>query len=264
MPRRRSSSTIGWWTASASASACSRSMPGHRRVAAHAAGVRPFVAVVDPLVVLGRRHRHRALAVAEREQRQLLALEELLEHDLGVAEAPLGEELLDRRARRRLVGADHHALAGGERVGLEHERIGRARRAARAPPCASRAPRSPRSERPPRASAPWRSASSPRCWAASPLGPNARIPASASASTTPATSGTSGPTTTRSTSRSRGRGDDSVDVLGADVEALHLVLGDARRCPARTAAPGTAGCAAAAHERVLAPAAADHQDPRHV
>ena len=56
----------------------------------------PLVAVEDALVVLRRRQRHRALAVAEGQQRQLLPLEELLEHDLVVAEAPLAEEV--RRA----------------------------------------------------------------------------------------------------------------------------------------------------------------------
>ena len=74
------------------------SKPGHRRVAAHAAGVRPAVAVEDPLVVLGRGERDDVLAVAERQQRELLAVEELLEHDLGRAEAPLDEERLDRLA----------------------------------------------------------------------------------------------------------------------------------------------------------------------
>ena len=52
---------------------------GHRRVAAHATRVRALVAVEDPLVVLGGRQRHHVLAVAEGEQRELLALEELLE-----------------------------------------------------------------------------------------------------------------------------------------------------------------------------------------
>ena len=58
----------------------------------------PAVAVEDPLVVLGRGQRHDVLAVAERQQRELLALEELLQHDLGRAEAPLDEEDLDRLA----------------------------------------------------------------------------------------------------------------------------------------------------------------------
>ena len=76
-----------------------RAEAGHRRVAAHAAGVGALVAVEDPLVVLGRGERHDVLAVAERQQRELLALEELLEHDRRRAEALLGEEDVDRLAR---------------------------------------------------------------------------------------------------------------------------------------------------------------------
>ena len=106
----------------------SRSIPGHRRVAAHAAGVRALVAVEDPLVVLGGRHRHGALAVAQGEQRQLLAVEELLEHHARLAEAALTEERLDRLARLGLVLADDHALARGQHVGLEHGRVRRARK----------------------------------------------------------------------------------------------------------------------------------------
>ena len=59
----------------------------------------PLVRVEDALVVLGGRERHRALAVADREQRQLLALEELLEHDLGVPEAAFAEEDVEGGAR---------------------------------------------------------------------------------------------------------------------------------------------------------------------
>jgi hypothetical protein len=40
---------------------------GHGRVAAHSARVRALVVVVDALVVLRGRKRHRALAVADRE-----------------------------------------------------------------------------------------------------------------------------------------------------------------------------------------------------
>ena len=62
-------------------SATSASASGHRRVAAHAAGVRAGVAVADPLVVARRGERDGALAVAQREQRELVAVEELLDHD---------------------------------------------------------------------------------------------------------------------------------------------------------------------------------------
>ena len=101
--------------------------PGHRRVAAHAAGVGTLVAVEDALVVLRGRERHGALAVAERQQRELLALEELLQHHLGLAEALLAEEHVDRLARLALVLGDDHSLARREHVRLQHRGIRRAR-----------------------------------------------------------------------------------------------------------------------------------------
>uniref|UniRef100_A0A6J6A132 Unannotated protein n=1 Tax=freshwater metagenome TaxID=449393 RepID=A0A6J6A132_9ZZZZ len=94
-----------------------------RAVGAHPAGVWPLVAVEDPLVILSGRHRHRALAVAECQQRQLLALEELLDNDLPVAEAPLDEELLKRLARLCFIGRDHYPLAGSQSVKLDHGRV---------------------------------------------------------------------------------------------------------------------------------------------
>jgi hypothetical protein len=96
---------------------------GDRRVGAHAAGVGSLVAVEDPLVIAGGRHRDRALTIAEREQRELLALEVLLDDDRLRAEAMLDEEGFERRARRGLVGGDHDALAGGQAVGLQHRGV---------------------------------------------------------------------------------------------------------------------------------------------
>jgi hypothetical protein len=96
----------------------------HRGVAAHAAGVRALVAVEDALVVLRRRQRHGTVAVAERQQRHLLPVEELLQHHLGLAEPPLAEEHVEGGARLALVGGDDHALARGQHVGLEYGRVG--------------------------------------------------------------------------------------------------------------------------------------------
>ena len=136
--------------------------PRHRRVAAHAAGVRALVAVADPLVVLRRREREDVLAVAEREQRELLALQELLEHHLGRPEAPLGEERLDGLARLGLRLADDHALARppGRRPSGPP---GSSRRSGGQAPSRGCAPRraTPWPRRP-RPSAPWRRPSSPR------------------------------------------------------------------------------------------------------
>jgi len=99
--------------------------PRHRRVAPHAARVRTPIAVEDALVVLRRRERDGALAVAQGEQRQLLAVEELLQHHLRLAEALLGEEDVEGGARRPLVLGDDHALSRREHVGLEHGRVRR-------------------------------------------------------------------------------------------------------------------------------------------
>ena len=60
---------------------------GRRRIGAHAAGVGARVAVADALVVLRRGERQRVRAVDEREEARLLAVEELLDHDLGAGRA---------------------------------------------------------------------------------------------------------------------------------------------------------------------------------
>ena len=64
--------------------------PRQRRVGAHAAGVRPGVAVADALEVLRRRQRHDGRAVGHREQRHLRPVEVLLHHDplAGTPRAP--------------------------------------------------------------------------------------------------------------------------------------------------------------------------------
>ena len=164
-------------------------MPGDRRVGAHPAGVRAGVAVADPLVVAGRSERDRAAAVGEREQRHLLALQQLLDHERlaepgdgpaaprpGTADPGRRRRPFPRRARR----PSRHREGG-------------------------RPPGSRRSERRPRASRPWRTSSIPRSCAASRPGPKTRTPAWRSSSATPDTSGASGPTTTRSASSARAR-----------------------------------------------------------
>ena len=95
---------------------------GHRRVGAHAAGVGPGVAVADALEVLRRDERHGARAVAEDEQRALLAHEPLLDHDVAPGVAEGGARQLGRDVGAGLVeGLRHqHALAGGQAVGLDH------------------------------------------------------------------------------------------------------------------------------------------------
>ena len=84
-----------------------------------------MVAVEDTLVILRRPERHHALAVAQHEVRQLCALEALLDHDprAGVAEAPLAHHRRHGGVGRRRVSRHHHALAGGEAIGLQHDGI---------------------------------------------------------------------------------------------------------------------------------------------
>ena len=96
---------------------------GHGGVAPHPARVRPLVAVEDALVVLGRSQRHDVFAVAKREQRELLAVQELLHDDLRLAESALGEKDVHGIACLAFGCADDHALARGQAVGLEHERV---------------------------------------------------------------------------------------------------------------------------------------------
>ena len=254
MPRRRSSSTIGWCTAARDLRARSASIAGHRRVAPHSAGVRPLVAVEDALVVLRRRERHRALAVAQREQRQLLALQELLQHDLGLAEALLGEEHVHRLARLALVLGDDHALARGEHVGLEHRRVDAHARWAIASSRSRKSRATPWARRSP-ASAPWRTPSSPRsarprAWGRTrrcrprsgrPRGPPRVAPRA------PPPRGRTPRSRAASTPRRRG-------------EALDPVAGDAGVARAWPAPPARRRRAEARDERVLAATRADDED----
>ena len=96
----------------------------HRRVGAHAAGVRARVAVQGPLVVLRRGQRQDLLSADDGEEGDLLALQELLdEHRVGRrAEAALHEALGQRRLRLRQLVRHDDALAGGQPVGLHHHR----------------------------------------------------------------------------------------------------------------------------------------------
>ena len=77
----------------------------------------------DALVVLRRGERQRVLAVAEREERGLLAAQEFLDHDLraGSAEAAV-EHRVDGGQRLVERHRDDDALAGGKPVGLDDDR----------------------------------------------------------------------------------------------------------------------------------------------
>ena len=157
----------------------------------------PCVAVEDPLEVLRRLERVDGRAVGDREQRHLGAVEELLDHH-PVALRGVGG------GRVAVVGHDD-ALAGGEAVVLDDvrraervERGGRPRRrwCTRGPAAVGT---------PAAAITSLANALEPSSSAARREGPKQLIPRSRTASATPATSGASGPMTTRSAPRETAR-----------------------------------------------------------
>ena len=94
-----------------------------RRVGAHAAGVRPAVAIADALVVLAGGHRQHVLAVDHDDEAGLLAIEELLDHHAraGVAEGIAGEHVAHGGFGFVQVHGDDHALARGQAIGLDDD-----------------------------------------------------------------------------------------------------------------------------------------------
>ena len=75
--------------------------------------------------------RQQVLAVGEDEEARLLAGHELLDHHPRAG--AFGEDRVERRLRLGDGRGDGHALAGGEAVGLDHDRraLGRRRRRGR-------------------------------------------------------------------------------------------------------------------------------------
>ena len=84
----------------------------------------PDVAVVGRLVVLGRLQGDDRPAVGDGQHAGLLAVEPLLDHQAiaGGAEDLLPGDRLDGGDGLLAAGADHHALAGRQPVGLDHDR----------------------------------------------------------------------------------------------------------------------------------------------
>ena len=102
---------------------CLGHLRGHhrrRRVGAHAAGVRPAIAVEGALVVLRGAEKEQVLPVGENEEARLLAGHEFLDDD--ARPRSLGEDRVQRRLRLYDRLRDGHALAGGEAVGLDDDR----------------------------------------------------------------------------------------------------------------------------------------------
>ena len=94
-----------------------------RRIGAHAAGVRPVVAVADALVVLRRGERDRGLAVAQREERSFLADKAIPRSRLPPASPSPPPNIMSIAASASCDGLrHHHAFAGREPVRLDHDR----------------------------------------------------------------------------------------------------------------------------------------------
>jgi hypothetical protein len=89
---------------------------GDRGVRTHAARVGTFVAVPDPLVVARRCECQPAGPVADREERHLVALEQLFDHP-ALTERAHREE---GRVELGLRAAHEDALAGCQPVSLDH------------------------------------------------------------------------------------------------------------------------------------------------
>ena len=100
----------------------------------------------------------------------------------------------------------------------------------------------------------------PSSAAAAALGPKALMPAASSRSTSPATSGASGPTTTKSIFCSLAKADEPGDIVGGDGDAFGL-RGDAgiARGAKKLGRKRRGGDRPA--QRMLAAARSDHQNP---
>ncbi len=93
------------------------------RIGAHAAGVGAGVAVAHALVVLRGAEGQAGRAVDQHEERRLLAGHHLLDHHLGAGRAEAAaEHVVDGLQRLGFGLRQDHALAGGEAVGLDHDR----------------------------------------------------------------------------------------------------------------------------------------------
>lgn len=95
-----------------------------RRIGAHSASVRTFIAVVSRLVILSRRQRHDVFAVGKDKDTRFLTPEQLLDHDLraGVAVGALDHDVINGGKSFVLIMANDYALAGGEAIRLDHDR----------------------------------------------------------------------------------------------------------------------------------------------
>ena len=94
-----------------------------RGVGPHASGVGAGVALADALVVLRCGQCNRVFSVAEGEEGELLAFEELLENQffLGCSQQRAGKDLCGGLFGLDVGVAEDYTLAGSEAVGLDYD-----------------------------------------------------------------------------------------------------------------------------------------------
>ena len=90
---------------------------------AHAAGIRPLVRVVDPLVITGRREDLELIVGDRGEDRDLRAFEKFFDQQPALAEFPLDQHLVEEGFGGRFIGANRHAFPGGETIELQYGRV---------------------------------------------------------------------------------------------------------------------------------------------
>ena len=98
-----------------------------RRIGTHAAGIRALVVVLQALVVLAGGQRHHFGAIAHHHEAGFLALQEFLDHHAGAALVVLhAQRVVHEHEIDRVMGflqrhGHHHALAGSQTIGLDHD-----------------------------------------------------------------------------------------------------------------------------------------------
>ena len=201
MPRRAISATAGRMKASI-AGAGSKSR--HRGDCAHAAGVRPGVAVAHPLVVARRAQEHGVGAVAQANRLH----SQPVKHSSMTTERPASPKAWP--SMMRAMAASASSTVAATTTPLPEARpsafttMGAPRRRTKSRAAAGSSKRSHRAVGMPAAShSSLVKALLPSNCAAARLGPQQRMPAAAIASASPATRGPSGPGTTRSTALPR-------------------------------------------------------------
>jgi len=87
-------------------------------IGAHAAGIRPLIAIEDGLVILARRERHHVPAIAQNDKTYFLTLEKFFDYQVWA-------ERLNSAFRLEAIMGDRDPLSGGKSIRLQNHRIPR-------------------------------------------------------------------------------------------------------------------------------------------